>query len=69
VDGLAAGVDPAGGPVDPLDARVDPLDARVEAVLGFAPVFGDLAGNRLLVERVRHWHRRLVAQGSLGALK
>jgi fructuronate reductase len=69
VGGLGANVDPVGGRVDPTDARFDPIDARVEAVLGFAPVFGDLAGNRLLAERVRHWHRRLVAQGSLGALK
>lgn len=49
---------------DPLAA----LDRRVDAVLGFEPVFGDLAGHPGLCERVRHWHRRLHAEGTRGAL-
>lgn len=44
------------------------LDRRVDAVLGFEPVFGDLAGHPRLAERVRHWHRRLHAEGTRGAL-
>ena len=54
---------------DPRAAELaHPLHARVDAVLGYEPVFGDLAGHPGLVERVRHWHRRLVLEGTLGTL-
>ena len=58
-----------GSTADPL--ATDPLavlDRRADAVLGFEPVFGDLAGHPGLVARVKHWHRRLHAEGTRGAL-
>jgi len=51
-----------------LAQRLARADA-VDAVLGFEPVFGDLAGNARLAGRVRHWHRRLLAEGTRGALR
>jgi fructuronate reductase len=47
---------------DPLGAELQ-MRARsgVDSVLAFEPVFGDLAGHRLLGEGVRAWHRRLTA--------
>jgi len=56
----------AGAPAaaDPLAA----LDRRVDAVLGCEPVFGDLAHHAPLARRVKHWHRRLHAEGTRGAL-
>ena len=47
----------------------DIRDARVDAILGFEPLFGELAGHAGLRERVRFWHRRLVAGGTQGALR
>jgi fructuronate reductase len=58
-----------GSTADPL--ATDPLavlDRRADAVLGFEPVFGDLAGHPGLAARVKHWHRRLHAEGTRGAL-
>src|SRR5690606_23419004 len=47
-----------------MSAAPDPQDARVDAVIGFEPLFGDLADSAVLRERVRSWHRRLLARGA-----
>ncbi|MFP5406233.1 MAG: mannitol dehydrogenase family protein, partial [Gammaproteobacteria bacterium] len=47
----------------------DPLAARAQAVLDFQPVFGDLSGNALLMDRVAHWSRRLALLGTVETLR
>src|SRR5690606_38294563 len=63
----AAGASAAGGAAGD-GGPFATLDRRVDAVLGFEPVFGDLAGHPRLAQRVKHWHRRLHAEGTRGAL-